>query len=302
MSDIIQRIVSFLMSLLMPLLTSWGIAVKHFDKIENVKYDTSYAMDVYMPNQVSGNASGVLFLHDGNFKDGERGDMDNDCQIIANKGYVAATMDYALIAAKNNKTTLQTVMTEITNAIAALKSTAASKGVTLQKLALSGYGAGGYYALMYAYAYSAYATIDIQFVAVKGAPADFTYAIWKDVYSAADFAALVGALAGGLNLSADAFEKNTESARSVSASISPAAALDKTLGYGKIPTLAAYAGNDAQVPYANLTSLEAALVKNKVPHTLVSFPNSAHDFKRDILQSAEYSDALSNFCTQYFGS
>lgn len=301
MSDIIQRIVSFLMSLLMPLLTSWGIAVKHFEKIENVKYDASQVMDIYMPNQLSGNGSAVLFLHDGNFKDGARGDMDNDCQIIANKGYVAATMDYALIANKNNKTTLQTVMTEITNAIAALKQTAADKGVTLQKLALSGYGAGGYYALMYAYAYSAYSVIPVMFVAVKGAPADFSYEIWKDVYSAADFAALVGALAGGLNLSADAFERNTDTAKNVSASISPAAALDKNLGYGKVPTLAAYAGKDEQVPYANLTSLEAALAKNKVAHMLVNFPNSGHDFKRDILQGAEYSDALSNFCTQYFG-
>ena len=98
MSEFIQRIVSFLMSLLMPLLTSWGIAVKHFDKIDAVKYGTgaSQVMDVYLPKDLSGNGSAVLFLHDGNFKDGSRGDMDNDCQIIANKGYVAASMDYTL--------------------------------------------------------------------------------------------------------------------------------------------------------------------------------------------------------------
>ena len=301
MSGIFQRIISFLMSLLMPLLTSWGIAVKHFDQIDNVKYDTgaSQVMNIYLPKELSGNGSAVLFLHDGNFKDGSRGDMDNDCQIIANKGYVAATMDYTLLGGASNLK--ETVMGEITNAINTLKKTAADHGVTLKKLALSGYGAGGYYALMYAYGYTAYSILPVQFVAVKGAPADLSYSLWKDVYSAADFAALVGALAG-LKLTAEAFENNTDTAKNASASVSPASILDKPLGYGKTPTLAAYAANDAQVPYANLQSLEAALVRNSVAHTLVNFPNSEHDFKRDVLQSAEYSDALSNFCSQYLSN
>lgn len=301
MSEFIQRIVSFLMSLLMPLLTSWGIAVKHFDKIDAVKYGTgaSQVMDIYMPKELSGNGSAVLFLHDGTFKDGSRGDMDNDCQIIANKGYVAATMDYTLLGGASNLK--ETVTGEITNAINTLRKTAAEHGVTLKKLAISGYGAGGYYALLYAYGYSAYSILPVQFVAVKGAPADLSYDLWKDVYSAADFAALVGALSG-LKLTADAFENNTASAKNASASVSPAAILDKPLGYGKIPTLAAYAGKDTQVPYANLQSLEAALVRNSVAHTFVNFPNSDHNFKGDLMQSSEYSEALSNYCSQYLSN
>ena len=301
MTDFIQRIISFLMSLLMPLLTSWGIAVKHFDKVENVKYGTgaSQVMDVYMPKELSGNGSAVLFLHDGSFKDGGRGDMDTDCQIIANKGYVAATMDYALLGSSSNLK--ETVTGEITDAIKTLKKTAADHGVNLTKIALSGYGAGGYYALLYSYAYTAYSVLPVCFVAVKGAPADLSYEVWKDIYSPADFAALVNALSG-LNMNADAFANNTESAKNASASVSPAALLDRASTFGKTPTLAAYAAKDAQVPYENLNRLEASLERNKIPHTLVSFPNSEHDFKRDIMQGADYSDALSNFCAQYLGN
>ena len=301
MSEFIQRIVSFLMSLLMPLLTSWGIAVKHFDKIDAVKYGTgaSQVMDVYLPKALSGNGSAVLFLHDGNFKDGSRGDMDNDCQIIANKGYVAASMDYTLFGGSSKL--VETVMGEITDAISALKQTAADHGITLKKLALSGNGAGGYYALMYAYGYAAYTTLTPQFVAVKGAPADLSYDLWKNVYSAADFAALVGALSG-LKLTAAGFENNTDSAKNASASVSPVNVLDKARVFGKTPTIAAYAVNDAQVPYANLQALEASLARNSVAHTLVSFPNSDHSFKIDLMQSSEYSEAVSNYCAQYLSN
>ncbi len=301
MSEFIQRIVSFLMSLLMPLLTSWGIAVKHFDKIDAVKYDTgaSQVMDVYLPKELSGNGSAVLFLHDGDFKSGSRGDMDNDCQIIANKGYVAATMDYTLLG--NSTRLKETVMGEITNAINALKDTAASHGITITKLALSGYGAGGYYALLYSYGYAAYTTLSPKFVAVKGAPADLSYDLWKDVYSDADYAALVNALSG-LQLNENEYKNNTNAAKNAVASVSPANVLDTARQYGKTPTLAAYAAKDSLVPYGNLQSLEASLVRNSIAHTLVSFPNSEHDFKRDIMQNSEYSEALTNFCTQYLAN
>ena len=78
--------------------------------------------------------------------------------------------------------------------------------------------------------------------------------------------------------------------------------LDKARVFGKTPTIAAYAVNDAQVPYANLQALEASLARNGVAHTLVSFPNSDHSFKIDLMQSSEYSEAVSNYCAQYLSN
>ena len=300
--NIFQRLIALLMSLLIPWLTSVGIIIKQYDQISGVKYgeEVSQVMDVYIPKTLSGDGSAVLFLHDGDFKSGARAEMDTDCQMIANKGYVAATMDYTLFTdpALQGQTTaaLSMVLDEITAAIKTLKNMAAEKGVNLKKLALSGAGAGGYYALMYTYTRSAYANVSIQFVAVKGAHADFSYQIWRDICTADEFAGLIGMLAG-VGLTANAVEQNTEALKAAVASVSPAAALSKRLE--TIPTLAAYAVKDELVPYANWVSLEGALTQYNIPYDFVEYINADHSFKHEVLQDAAYSDLLASYLSKY---
>ena len=303
MSSAIQRFISYLVILLTLWLNSSGFIAKPYDKVSDVKYGTaaSEVMDIYLPKNVSGNASAVLYLHDGNFKDGNRSGMEKDCQIVANKGYVAATMDYSLITKptlfKPNTTNLKTVLDEIGNAIQALKTTAAEKGVHLTSLALAGTGAGGYYAMMYTADRAPYASITIRFVATKAAPADFSYDIWKDSYSVSDFASLVNALAN-LSLPDAAYENNTAAAVSACESVSVTKALAKC--YDKIPFLTAYAVKDTQVPYGNSASLDKALTDHGIAHNNVTYANSDHSLKSNISADAEYNELLLSYCSKYF--
>ena len=304
MSSVIQRIFSYLVVLLTLWLNSSGIIAKPYEQIADVKYGdgASQVMDIYMPKKASGNTSAFLYLHDGNFKDGSRSGMEKDCQIVANKGYVAATMDYSLITTptrtRPNTTTLQTVLNDIQSAILTLKNTAAQKGVNLTSLALGGHGAGGYYAMMYAAKQSAYANIRIKFVTAKAAPTDFSYETWKNTCSAADFAALVNALAG-INLPVADYESNTASAVTACESVSVTKALANRLE--TIPILTAYTDADNQVPYACSTALEKAATDYNIPYSTVLYANAAHSLGNRVLEDSQYNELLFSYCSRYFG-
>ena len=302
MSSGIQRIISYLIILLTLWLNSSGFIAKPYEKTSGVKYGDAAAqvMDVYLPKNASGNASAVLYLHDGNFKDGSKSGMEKECQIVANKGYVAAAMDYSLITKptflKPNTTTLTTVLDDITAAIHTLKNTAAAKGINLKSLALAGTGAGGYYAMMYTVQRALYASIDIKFVAAKAAPAEFSYEMWKDTCSADDFAALVNALAN-VNLPASAYETNTASAVTACESVSVTKALARF--YDKLPFLTAFAAKDTTIPAATGAALDKALSDYGIPHSNVTYSNSDHALKNNISADAEYTELLLTYCSRY---
>lgn len=303
MSSRLQRIVSYLIMLLTLWLNSSGFIAKPYNQIKDVKYGdgTSQVMDIYLPKSVSGDASAFLYLHDGNFKDGSRSGMEKDCQIVINKGYVAATMDYSLITTptlfKPNTTTLNTVLDEIDAAIRTLKATAAEKGVRLTSLALGGQGAGGYYAMMYTAARAPQSYITIKFAVAKSAPADFSYEIWKNTYTASEFASLVNALAN-VNLPASAYENNTAAAVAACESVSVTKALAKC--YDRIPFLTAYSDTDSQVPYANWTALDKALTDYGITHNTVLYANAAHSLNNRIIEDSEYNELLLSYCSKYF--
>ena len=303
MSSLVQRIFSYLIVLLTLWLNSTGFIAKPYEQISDVKYGdgTSQVMDIYLPKKVSGNASAFLYLHDGNFKDGSRSGMEKDCQIVANKGYVAATMDYSLITTptktKPNTTSLLTVLDDIQSAIATLKETAAERGVNLTSLAIAGHGAGGYYAMMYTAKRSPYANIRIKFVVAKSAPTDFSYKLWKDTCSAADFASLVNALAG-INLPVSAYESNTPSAITACEAVSVTKAL--ATRYETIPFLLAYTDTDEQIPGASSPLLEKALNDNGIPCSTVLYSNAAHSLDNRILEDAQYNELLLSYCSKYF--
>ncbi len=304
MSSRLQRIISYLIMLLTLWLNSSGFIAKPYNQIKDVKYGDGSAqiMDIYLPKNASGNTSAFLYLHDGNFKDGSRSGMERDCQIAANKGYVAATMDYSLITTptlfKPNTTTLKVVLDEISDAIRTLKNTAAENGVHLTSLALGGQGAGGYYAMMYTAERAPWSSITIKFAVAKSAPAEFSYEIWKDTCSASEFAALVNALAN-VNLPASAYENNTASAVTACESVSVTKALAKC--YDKIPFLTAYSDKDTQVPYANWTALDKALTAYGITHDTVLYANAAHSLNNRIIEDSEYTDLLLSYCSRYFG-
>lgn len=294
----LQRIFSVIMSFLMTFLGNFGIVSNHFDTYAAVKYGDAAAqvMDIYVPSGADKNStnSAVLFLHGGMFNDGSRNDMKTDCRNLTNKGYVTAAMDYSYL--NQDGVSMFTLLDEITLAIQKLAELSAEKGLNIKHLALAGNGAGGYLAMMYAYTNTDYAAIDIDFVAAKASPTDFSPAVWKGTYSDEALAKLISKLST-VTVKTEDVTNNAKNVRDAVSLISPAAAVRS----GKpVPTLFAHGGKDRQVPYGNQGALENALKEKNVPYKYVDFPNSDSGMKLDIMQIAEYDEAMLNFCTKYF--
>lgn len=292
----IEQIFAVLMSFVMSFLSFFGIIVPHYDTYNNIKYGESamQTMDIYVPEGAAENKSNsaVIFLHGGMFKSGDKSEMINDCQRLAERGYITVTMDYSLIGSNSN-ISFFTMLDDIDNAIDRLEDFSIENNLNIRKLALAGNSAGGCLALYYSYANPLYSAIDLTFVAAKVAPSDFDYSIWESNYSKATFADLVSNLST-IKVSPD----NLDSTKSKEACqlISPVHYIDSTT---EMPTLLAYAGKDDIVPYGNKTSIESKLRENKVKFDLVDFSNSKHDMMFDLLKNADYNNLLLNYCEKY---
>ncbi|MBR3554069.1 MAG: alpha/beta hydrolase [Clostridia bacterium] len=297
-TSFLKSIVTVFMSLLMTFLGNLGIATDHFDTYSAVQYGDSLVqvMDIYVPNDAAGKSENgaILFLHDGMFNSGSRSDMKNDCRTFTNSGYITAAMDYSFISQKG--VSLFTMLDEITLAIQKLSDLSAEKGLNIKHLALAGKGAGGYLAMMYAYTNADYSAIDIEFVAAKAAPADFTPSIWQANYSDASIANLISSLST-VTVKTEDVTNNAANVAGAVAMISPTSAVRTGK---KIPTVFAYAGKDSMVPIGNKAALEDALAAANVPNKSVYFDTSDHSMAIDMVHAAEYNNLITDYCNQYF--
>lgn len=71
------------------------------------------------------------------------------------------------------------ILDDMENCINAIYAQAAEMGYTIDKMATSGYSAGGHLALLYAYSRSDAATVPVELVFEQVGPAVFTPELWN---------------------------------------------------------------------------------------------------------------------------
>ena len=148
--------------------------VAYGDKQEEV-------MDIFIPHSAKNNEFNgcLLFIHGGSWAGGDKAEESLKCRVIANQGYVTATMNYSVFT-ENNKDTYNVwlVMEQITKAFTKIQQFCAQNGVNITMGATAGYSAGGHLAMLYAYSKADNAPFKIAFTASLAGPANFS----KDTY------------------------------------------------------------------------------------------------------------------------
>jgi acetyl esterase/lipase len=107
-------------------------------------------LDLYKPKEMKKPAPGLIFVHGGSWSRGDRKVYGYYCQHFAEKGYVAATIEYRL----SGEAPFPAAIQDVKCAIRWMRANAAKLGVDPNKIGLAGGSAGGHLVLLAAYANS----------------------------------------------------------------------------------------------------------------------------------------------------
>lgn len=250
-------------------------------------------LDVYIPKAAYDRDENgfILFIHGGSWMTGNKEDKAADCIEAAARGYIAATMSFTLRSGDAAESyALDNVLDEIGLAIAKVQEFSAEKGITITKVAPSGYSSGAHMAMMYSYSRYDKSPVEIAFTANRVGPSDFSKEAWG-----ATGPSLARSLAGK-----EIVNRFTEEGREdeIVAYVSPVTYVTKD----SVPSLFGYGALDVVVPAGNRESIINAFKTAGAPYDLVFYPASGHGLKLNHVTPAarEYSAKLFEYCEKYF--
>ena len=150
-----EKIVAFFMSIIAFFAGLFGIAMGQQNNSEYVYKNYAYGsherqvMDLYLPEENDGEVGLVLLIHGGGWiagdKDGYEAALKTCCNDL---GFAAAAINYRYISEKID---MYDIIDDIDASLAKIKETAASKGITINKVLLTGSSAGAHLSMLYAY-------------------------------------------------------------------------------------------------------------------------------------------------------
>ena len=279
------------------LVTVLGMGVSFmvgYEIFEDVSYGDleCEVMDVFIPDEAYGRETNgcVLVIHGGSWMEGDKADERLMCRYIADRGYIAATVNYRLYDRTSEDYHVETVLDELDAALATLKAFAAEKGIHLTSAATYGYSAGGHLSLLYAYKRGSEAPLPVRFCADLAGPADLCEEIWG-----AERATGISLILSGKPMVEGTIE-NEERDRLLR-EFSPISYISSD----SPPTILAYGGKDTVVPKENGDSLVARLAKKSVRYDSVFLPNSTHSMVTDLGDRMRFSGLVVDYCEEFFG-
>ncbi|MDR1629943.1 MAG: alpha/beta hydrolase [Oscillospiraceae bacterium] len=266
-----QKIVSFFTSIIAFIMSLFGMSQAVVTEYKNVSYGGAsiQKMDVYYPDapeKLNKDVGAILLIHGGAWSAGSKENYTSVAKQIAEKGYVAVTMNYRML---QHGATYVEMIEDIDLAIAKLKEKTEADGVSVKKLAVAGASAGGHLSLLYSYTHlngtDSAPAIPIAFTVGAVAPTDFTDPAYEQTAYTLD---MISGLIG-VQLTIDNLEENRALIEQASPLYHATAAAP--------PTILCYGGQDTLVPLSNGLSMKAALEEMNVPYKWYLFPNSGHD-------------------------
>lgn len=294
----LDKILAFYMTLVTLLGSLLGIGgfSRDYEVISDIVYSDASernVLDLYIPQAAYDRDENgfLLFIHGGSWAMGNKEDKAADCIEAASKGYVAATMSFTLRSDETENTySIDAVLDEIGLAIEKVRAFAAEKGITITKVAPSGYSSGAHLAMMYSYARADESPVRIAFTANKVGPSDFSEEAWGS-----SGPALARSLAGK-----EIVERFTEEGREdeIVAYVSPVSYVKKD----SVPSLFAYGALDVVVPAGNRESILNAFKNAGAEYDFVFYPISGHGLKLNKITPAakKYTAKLFEYCEKYF--
>lgn len=295
-----QKIISFFMAIITFFASLFGITLPNdkYDVYKDISYGEAsiQCMDIYVPKTAYGNEYNgcVLFIHGGSWLGGDKKEMKSDCEALAEKGYIAATMNYTLYSDEYSGINIaEIMMNDVGTAIEKIKAFSSEKGLNITKLATSGYSAGGHISMLFSYSRPQSSAIELVFTANRVGPASFDPQSWPT----GD-----GLMGYGLASTLSGIEVTEEmiadgSAQAVVDLVSPVYYVNENT----IPSLFAYGGKDALVNIHNGEMLKQAFENCGAKYDYIVFPNSNHDLGSDKDKYEQYNAVLADYLETYFG-
>ena len=272
-------------------------AVIYRDQVYDPSRNTRNQYNLFIPTSVSKEkpVSLILFMHGGSWTSGSKEDFDYGCARMARKGYITATVDYRLFEAEQNAAnSMEDIMDDIQNCINAIYEKTSELGYTIDKMATSGYSAGGHLALLYAYSRPDAAAIPVKLVFEEVGPADFD----------------AGAFAPGIfqnQLIVDSFAKKLIPNYGSMTSGEKETALDYIspityVNTNTVPTVMAYAAEDIIVGYQHGVRLDEKLSANGIEHVFYTLEKSNHTCEFDSAAVDNFWNTSYEYCERYLTS
>ncbi len=249
-----------------PMANVFAPVPQHIQVLTHVEYgrvgDKSLQLDLYQPRDMQRPAPGLIMIHGGGWRGGNRRIMHTYCVLMAERGYVVATISYRLTGEAPYPAAVQ----DAKCAVRWMRANAKKYHVDPERIAALGGSAGGHLAMMLGYsADMAHLEGDgghpgvssrVQAVVNFYGPTDLT----------TDFARSQGMLVSFMG------GKRFEQAREQYLEASPLTHLTAD----DPPTLTLHGTIDSVVPFVQAEMLDRKAAQLNVPHRLVAFPGWPH--------------------------
>lgn len=272
----LQQIVAFFMAILAFFSSLLGLPVDTV-AYTDVAYGTDerQVMDLYVPDGYDKTVGLVVMLHGGSW---QRGDKSHYAQNIANDSaeynVACASVNYRLLK-YGGPITLQDIYDDITASIEKAVEIAAQQGVTIDKVMMRGFSAGGHLALLYAYTQQDAWPIPVTAVYAESPVADMTDKdlYWEETLAWTENLCWLGSMMLDHTYTMETFDENIEYIKT----ISPA----QCVRADSVPTLLTHGKKDTVVPFRNAQYLIDALEQSGAEYALVISETAGHGIGTD---------------------
>lgn len=292
-SAMLSAIVMFIMSL-------FGIGGYSMKTVllKNVRYGDAErnVVDISFPKKAEGRTDLILMIHGGAWVAGDKDSYTDAIRDRAENGLVAAAMNYRYMS---DAVHADDMLDDITAALGVIREEGEKRGISIEKVLLTGASAGAHLSLLYAYSRYEEAPIKPAAVVSYCGPADMasesaqqSFILHNELGDSNLMANLMTWLSG-VTVTPDNYR--SEAAVKALEHASPLYYVNKDT----VPTVVCHGEVDTIVPYANAVALDKALTDNGVDHVFISYPSSGHGLDADPDCSAEAEKYTDIFIGKY---
>ncbi|MBQ7654606.1 MAG: alpha/beta hydrolase fold domain-containing protein [Clostridia bacterium] len=241
--------------------------------LKDVSYgpDARNVMDIYLPKNMSGDCSLIMYIHGGAWVGGDKDNYGSipyaDC---AKYGLVTVSISYRYASASVNG---NMIMDDVQAAVAKSKEIAAQYGLNLTKMMTTGASAGAHLAMLYAYARRDVSAVEPVCVFDQCGPTNLaSSSYWNSSLGTNTISYVLSYMSGTIVINRDTQIANAAALLNVSPINYLATA---------VPTIICHGKDDATVNYNEATNLASSLWAQGTPCELITFPNSGHSLSSD---------------------
>ncbi len=238
-----------------------------------IQHDVAYGplpaekLDLCLPEKATGTQPGVILVHGGAWTGGDKTTLSGPCRLLAQQGFVAATVNYRLATKSVASTRWPTQLVDVQLAVRWLRFQAPKLNLDPQRIGAWGSSAGGHLAIFLGSLKTIRPGDQAQLLANESpavspivdefGPVNLT--AHKDAALNSSFLILFGA----------SYQQDPAAYRDASPIFS--------INSQSAPTLIIQGTQDGLVPPAQSIELQQALEKNRVPAQYISY-NAGHGF------------------------